>query len=98
MYINFLQPFYLVKAVKANKPSCIASKRTNRRRAQNASSLRSFTSVQLSTELARLPHNEKIEVCARAGVKNRASVSRKFGLAIKSNLNLSWTAYRKQKR
>ena len=56
------------------------------------------TSDQLSSELKRIPIKKRVTICARAGIKRGAHISKHLALAIKCYTGISWNQRRRLQR
>ena len=54
--------------------------------------------LQQATELKRQPKAKRLEICSWAGVRHKVTVSRRYGLAMKTNCGFTWHQTRKYKR
>ena len=98
------QPVVLTKLTKARKPSSSSDSPLKRRRARelNKTARRIIsgeddTLSQMSSELKRLDKEERQEVCGAAGLKP-ARITADMGLALKSDMNISWAQRDKMQR
>ena len=77
-----------------------------RRRAKEISQYRSLIAgqdveshqKQQASELRRIPKKCRLDICARAGVKQKSFLSKRVALAMKTSLNLTWSQHHMQKR
>ena len=94
-------PVLLHKVTKAKKASSDVRSPLRRRRAKEIEDFRKIAagkqgiSSQLSSELKRVPTARRALICDKAGIKQKAHLSTKLGLAMKSYVGLT---YRQQRR
>ena len=95
------QPLSVQRLIRARKRSSIIHSPLKRKRARLLDRGRKYlsgedcTAAQMSSELKRIPIKKRITICARAGVKRGAHISKHLALAIKSHVGLSWNQRRR---
>ena len=100
------QPIVLKKLVKARKSSLDVSSPLKRKRAREVATYRSAIAgnteesqnSQQTSELKALTRNQRLNICSRAGIRNKSFMSKRISLALKTVLRLSWNQHRKQKQ
>ena len=100
------QPLILKRLIKPRKLSTEIKSPLKRRRAKEMSDFRACIAggdvesqqLQQSSELKVLPKSSRLNVCSKAGVKQKSYLNKKVALAMKTSLGLSWSQHRQQKR
>ena len=100
------QPIVLQKVVAPRKATDLARTPTKRKRVKLVEDVRSTVAgtskdsedTQVALELRRFPSGRRIDICKKAGVKQKLKLSGEQTLTMKEELGMSWRQGRKHRR
>ena len=98
------QNTHLMKISKPRKPSSEVKIETLKKRSRNLEGVRKVvsgeddTTKQFASELSRLPVDQRVEVCARAGIRRGSYITSDLALVMKTYTNMTWNGFRKMKQ
>ena len=103
------QPILLKKIINPRKAASTVTSPVRHKRARlvnsyraqvagtSQTSTRDAEDIQVAKELKKIPFNRRNKIVKKAGVKEKVKISKKFSLAMKETLGLSWRQEQKHK-